>query len=529
MGTSSLAANLDDTVIHCAYYREIALGESVTPVDLSIIVKHQYVTSANIVNEILLEQFIISKDYLETKGLLGVSDVEQTLEFHILNLRYLSSLFIEVREVRDGTPVLTRVPVLIGGDSETVAPLPSNPERYIEHDENIPEIIPDRNISIPKTDIGILYLLQDTALIPKQISKRIFMVEENGEQYFMQTDYNEQTNRIFIENSISNLLPNPQFSGTEDVPSLWEIEAPAIIVNSSLIKGEIAGTNIWQIRASNTSLFNAFNTVTLRTTQKYDLYAGLSALTFSVFYKIKCDTKEIPFHCFVTKINFFNNDEYIRSEEAELAATREQKVWRLLSLTLQGSKIPVAANKFTVEIGIANLDNTELFQVSFYLPQVEPSSCATTRTTDARIEDRFVTGNTFELDLPFYMLVKTYHVTGAGIRGLCSSTTNQINGLEFISSSDRLRFKWYDSNGNSILNLASDPFPPTLKANDVVDYGIWVTPSVVEFYINGLMLSSHPNSININQNQFYTVGSLEKSNTTINSTLLDFKILRNRV
>ena len=526
MGTSSLAATLDDTVIHCAYYREIVHGESPIPVDLAISVKHQYINSGNIVKEIVLEQFVISKEYLETKGLLGVSEVEQVLEFHVLNLRYLTNLFIEVGEVRDGVPVLTRVGVLHGGDYETVNPLPSNPERSPDFEENLPEVVPDKNILMVNTDIGALYLLQDAPLVPKQISKRIFLVEECGEQYFMQSDYNEQTKNIYIENSINNLLPNPQFAGSGEIPDLWEIDAPAIIVNSSLQKGEIEGTNIWQIRASNTNVFNAFNTVSLKTSQKYDLYSGLNSLTFSIFYKIKCSSKEIPFHNFEVRINFFNNDILISSREMGTAATKELKIWRLLALTIQGSQIPVGANKYSIEVDIANLDSTDQFQVSLYLPQLEASPCATTRTVDARIEDIFVTGNTFEVNLPFYILVTTHHVTGAGTRGLCSSTTNQMNGFEFQSSNDRLRFKWYDVTGNITLNLASDPFPITIQSNEIINYGIMITVTNIDFYINGNLLSSHTNTVVIDQNRYYTVGSLEKSNTTINSQLLDFKILR---
>jgi hypothetical protein len=66
----------------------------------------------------------------------------------------------------------------------------------------------------------------------------------------------------------------------------------------------------------------------------------------------------------------------------------------------------------------------------------------------------------------------------------------------------------------------------SLNNNDIIDYGLWVTQSNIEFYVNNMMLSSHPNSITVDQNQYYIVGALEKSNTTINSELLDFKVLK---
>ena len=522
MGTSSLSALLDDKVIHCTYYREIFSGESVAPVDLSISVKHQYVTSANVANEIILEQFIIPKDYLETKGLMGVSDVEQTLEFHVINLRYLDNLHVEVQEVRDGTPVLTRVPVNKGGDYETVEPLPNNPERYVEHDENIPEVVPERNISVQKTDSGVWYLLNSNDLVVGQISKRIFLNEENGEQDFIQTDYNEESNKVFIENSITNLLPNPQFTGT-DVPDAWEIDAPSIIYNSYVLTSDLPDINIWQIRASNTNLFSAFNSISLKTKEKNILYAGLDALTFSVYYRAKCSS-DIPFENFKCKIFFYCNEDFIRSEELILSVSSQQKIWKLLSFSFQSSQIPATANKYQLEFDIANIDATDLFNLEIYLPQLEASPVATTRTIDSRIQDKYAT-TPFEMKLPFYILARTYHVTGQGNRGLCSSTTNQVNGFEFLTSNDKLRFKLYDSNGNIQVNVISSPFPASITAGTVVDYSIWVTDSLIEFYANNVLLSSHPVTLAITQNQYYTVGTLEKSNTTINSELLDFKIL----
>lgn len=519
MGTSSLAATLDGKVIHCAYYRSIDVGDNVSPVDLAIMLKHQYVNSANIVNEITLEQFTISKEYLMTKGLLGVSDVEQTLEFHVLNLRYLKDLFIECREIRDGVPVLTRIPILLGDDVQMDTPLSSNPEKYPEHDENIPAKIPDMNISVQRTETGVLYSL---AAIPLQIiqsSKRIYLKEEQGEQFFVELDYNQE-DKLYIENSMTNLIPNAGFTGI-DIPDDWEVDAPGIILNNTVKAGDIDNTQIWQIRASNPNLFNAFNNITLKTKEKNQLYSGLNYLTFSVYYRLKYDSEK-PFENFHIKINFYNNDDYIRSEQIEITVSDELKTWELMSGTIQ--HIPITANKYNLELSISEIGTTELFHIEFYLPQLEALPCATTRSIDTRIQDKYITGSSFELNFPFYLLVKTHHITGQGTRGLCSSTTNQINGFEFLSSNDRLRFKWYDGTGNILLNIASDIL--NIQSNDIVNYGVLVTETTLNFYIDGILLSTHTHNIVIDQNQSYCVGSLEKSNTTINSELLDFKILR---
>ena len=523
MGTSSLAANLDGKVIHCAYLRDIQAGESAYPMDLAVSVKHQYVNSVNIVNEIVLEEFVISKDYLETKGLAGVSDVEQALEFHVLNLRYLNDIFIELREVRDSVPVLTRVPVL--SDTSDADPLPVNPMKYAEHDENISEIKPDVNVSIHSNDAGVIYSMSETPLLPIQSSKRIYLVEENGEQIFTQVDYNELSDRIFIENSISNLIPNPQFVGTDkpDKPDAWNVDTAGIVLNSYIQPGDIENTNFWRIRASNSNVFNAFNHVSLLISDKHNMYSGLNALTFSTYYRVSCDSKNIPFNNFNVKLNFFFNDSFIRSEESTLVVTDQLKTWTLLSSTF--SEIPLTANKYTLELDLADIDTTELFTLDLYLPQLEASPCATTRTVDSKIQDKLVTGSSFELNPSFFIFARTHFVSGVGNRGLFSSTTNQANGIEFLASNDRLRFKQYGVAGNIVLNFASNHFP-ALENGSIVDYGIWVTATSINFYLNGVMLSSHPCTFAISQNKSYLVGSLEKSNTTINTELLDFKVLR---
>jgi hypothetical protein len=523
MGTTSISANMDYKIINCAYYRDIEHGESFAPVDLTVSVKHQYVTSANIANEIVLEQFIIPKEYLETTGLMGATPVEQKVEFHALNLRYLDNIFIEIQEVREGIPLLTRVPIL-NSDDERVDPLPDNPEKYDEFEENIPEVVPDRNISIQKTDVGIIYSLRETDLQSIQTSKRIYMVEENGEQIFVELDYNEEGDQLFIENSINNLAPNPSFTGTTGIPDLWEIDAPGMTLNSYILEAPIENTKIWKIRASNPNIFSAFNSIALKTI-KSNLYTGLTALTFSVYYKLKCEG-DIPFNKWVAKFSFYYNDDYIRSEEIIGIVAPYKNKYNLIVFPLGGMDVPLTANKYSFELIIDEIDSTDLFDLEFYLPQMEASSWATTRTLDARVEDKYITGKIFELNLPFYLLIKTHYIPGIGARGLVASTTNQKSGFEFLSSNDRLRFKWYDSSGSIVLNIASAPIPPTIHTNDVLEYGLWVTETTLEFYMNGMLLSSHANTINIDQNQSYIVGSLEKSNTTINSELLDFRILR---
>jgi hypothetical protein len=489
-----------------------------------VCVKHRYVNSVNVTKEITLETITIPKSYLETTGLSYLSDVEQTVEFNIINLRYTSDLFIEVHETRDTVPVVTTVAVNKGDDA-TVEPLTHNPQKDVENDENLPEIKPEVNISDPEMDFStIIYdsLSSDKALNYFQVSRRIYL---DNEQFILQ-EYNERIDRIFVENSITNMVPNPAFLSTNgNIPTSWVMDAPGIIVNSSLIESELSDINRWQLRITNPNLFSAFNSVTLALDGSYPLLPGLNALTFSMYYRIKSTTSVIPFNSFKVRFKFFLDQNEIGSEQVTVTIGPDQNVWELLIATVQGSQININANRYLVDVDVADIDTTDLFNLELYLPQLEPTPFATTRTLESRIQDKYLSER-FTLDLPFYMMTTTYHIIGPGLRGLFSSTESLKDGFEFQVSSDRLFFKQYNVTNAMILNVASSIF--NMAEGEEVTYGVWVDGTVIEFYLNNTLVSSHSATTAIDQTKEFIVGSLERSNSTINSELLDFKVLRVR-
>lgn len=521
MGTTRLKSTLDHNTISCTYYRDISVGESTAPVDLTVYVNHRYTTSTNLQKEITLETLKIPKEYLETKGLTYLSDVQQKVDFNILNLRYLTDLFIEVHETRDSTTIVTTANVLTG-DDPSVDPLVDNPQKDPENDENIPEVVPEQNISDPvQESTTTLYSLHMDETDFIQISKRIYL---DSDEEFKTQDYNEVIDRVFVENSITNMMLNAALQGSAYLPTHWVIEAPGVIVNSHLISSEVEGVNRWQLKITNPNLFSAFNTVTLLLDNPQPLLPGLNALTFSVYYRVISTSSEIPFTSFMVKVRFFMDQTELGFEDIFVPVTSDQNTWQLMVASLQGSQIRLGANKYLVEIDIADINKTDLFTLDLMLPQMEPLPFATTRTLDSRIQDRYLTKEEVVLSIPFYVMAESYHIIGPGLRGIFASTVNLKDGIEIQVSSDRLFLKVYDTSGGIIANIASDPFIANEGEN--ITYGVWVDAGAVEFYIDGILLSSHSASLTITQTKQFILGSLERANSTLNSELLDLRILK---
>jgi len=527
MGTTQIIANMDRNTITGEYIRNLDVGDDEMPIDVTIKLIHQFITPANTVEELELQNFIIPSTYLSQSGLTAVTPVIQSAEFNIANPRYLDDLFIEISEVRDTLPVITRVPVL-NGDDLAIPVLPDNPFKDPEHEENIPIEIPERNISTPEDVVNpILYTLEADDLMLVQSSKRIYL--ENNE--FFSQDYNEKLETIYIENSITNFLPNPDFaltqtvSGATDVPQGYSLDAPGMVVSSRVIEGPIAGTSIWRSTVTNNNPFNAFDTVTFGLSQKVPLFTGINSLTVSLYYTVVSDFGTTPFSEFKVRANFYNTlGNLISTEEATVPVGEEGNDWKLLFGTFQGSQIPLAATQFDFEIEIAGVSSTDPFTLQLYLPQAESSPFPTTRSLSDRIHDKYITTRAVELKLPLYFVVTADHVIGPGIRGLCSTTTEQKDGIQFLASSDTLRVKGFDVNGNLLFNIASDTF--SITEGDEAEYGLSLDGTTIEFFLNGSSLSTHSLTHALDQTRELCVGSLEPSNTTINSIIRGFKILR---
>jgi hypothetical protein len=485
-----------------------------TTVDLQVIVSHEYVTESDTVSSVVLEQFTIPKKFLKTKGLSHYTKVEQETAFTICNLRYLSNLIITVNETRDTIQITSTANVLDGNDP-VIADLGSNPQKDIENDENQPRHVPDKNIIIPDIPNHTVYTYAKDGVDTLQTSYRI-VLDKGG---FVEQDYNERLpTKVYIENSNINLLYNPSFlSNDETVPIGWSYDASSLISNSHIAPSNISEVNIWMLRLTNTNLFNAFNSATIKS-DKADLLSGITHITFSMYYRVKSTSNTIPFSEINSRIRFYLDDTEISVIEDTKPVGQLQNTW--LDLITDNYPVPASANKYSLEFDVSDINTTDLFSIEFMLPQVEPTPFSTTKSNKPKVEDKYITTKEIHISCPLFISVKTYNVNNCGLRGLFSSTTGLLDGIEFHATNNNLYLKVYD-NAGLVSNTSSSSFIPP---SDITEYGVWIDGDIVEFYINKNLISTHVQSVTIDQSKICTIGCLERTNSSINSELLGFKM-----
>lgn len=529
--TTRVSAVLDHNIIHGEYLHTIPMGGGSDTVDVTVRIFHQFQNDVGTTKEIELESFVVPATFLRVEGHDDVEDVTQTFDINIANPRYLTNLFLETEEIRSSGTIVTKVPVLDGTDP-TIDIFPTNPikEPLLE---NRPEELlesPPENIIVPEPVFGSIVYSLDQGLTQLQASRRIYLEESVEFGEFRIQDFNEEIDRIFVEDSISNLLPNPDFAnfvvtGAQVSPEKYEIEAPGLVTTSKLEDGDIEETNIWKIRASNPNLFNPMNSLTIKMTELADLFTGSDSLTFSVFHKIASDFGQTPFVEFSIKVNYYDGSEtFISSFSKTAAVANQDKLWHLISASFEGSEVPLTAEKFDIEFSIADIETTEPFTLRLYLPQVEHQPYSTTRTLASRILDRYETKESVTLDLPLTIQMRTFHRNGSSIRGIFDSTLSNKDGVQFFASTDKLHFKQIDASGTVLFNIASSTF--SLSNDEEVTYSVFFDGTDVKFFLGETLVSSHPAVVVLDQIRSPVVGSLNLSNTTINSEILDFRLLR---
>lgn len=522
MGTTSLSANMDFNVIRGLYRRTISVGESIAIPDVTIALIHRFKNSAGATSEIVLETSFIPAKAIKDTGHLGLSPKTQTLEYMFLNPRYINSLFVEITEVRDNTTEVKRVPVLIGDELAKPAE-PTNIIKEREHEENIPVEVPENDISIPEPVLlPVVYLFSKSGLKPSQISARAYL---EGETWKTQ-DFGVPAGAIYIENAISNLLPNPIFLGN-DIPTGYTIDGPGITYGSAIKPGPIAGTFIWVVDANNPNLFSPTDHI-IFSTGSQPLTALMSKLTFSIYYTLTMlHTGSTPFETFSMSITFFDSlMSPVSTNDVEVTAI-ESGSWQLLDATWN---VPVTAAYYEVSWGAVGITDTDRFVMQWYLPQLETGASPTTRTKVpaelSRIEDIYHTSSDISLVLPLFFSLKTIHMPASDLRGLVDTTTALTDGFQWaITPTNRLLFRTYSPLGATVASVLSDPF--SIAEGEETIYGIYLDGLKVDFFIDGNLVSSHPVVYPINTNNVLkevVVGSLITSNNTINSKILDFII-----
>jgi hypothetical protein len=527
MPTTTVSATVDRNIVK-GLYRYIGNTNETTDLDVKVI--HQYQNDIGQPGEIIVKNFTIPKEAIQSEGVANISDVVQTVEFHVVNLKYIENLVVEVTETRDNVATSTRASVLDGNDI-TVPPLPNNPQESRTHEENQPPQIsqkPQDNVVKPEPSmLPILYDISRDGFNLVSFSKRVYL--DAVEQKFKTQEYNTVVDAIFIENSIQNFLVNHNFSDSSNsVPGSFNVHAPGFITTYQMKESnDIPETFIWKIRSSNPNTFNAFNTLSVRYEPKTAIPSGLLHLNLSVYYQLASDFGIQPFSDFTYTVNFFDsNEEHIASQTSPLITLMPQdSKWHLMQATF--SSIPLTAHYFNFSITTSEINVTDPFVLQLYLPQAEASAFATTRALSSRILDQI---KTTELDLnsPLYLKLKTIHNLGpSSIRGFFDSTSALKDGIQFYGSNNRMYFKKVDGSGLAYIAEVSDVIT-NLNEGDDVEYGVYLDGLVVEFYINNILLSSHTTSGYTLDQQSVTalIGSLGYANTTLNSELKDFGVYR---
>ena len=527
MGSTSVSAVQDRNVIHSKYVRSFVVGDNSAPVDLDIKIIHTYRDSSNVPKEVVLETMTIPSASLLQKGNLGLSLYTQEMELTVSNLRYISDVFLEITEVRDNLLLVKRVPVLVGDETQ-IPKLPSNPIKEPQFSENqAPSryVVP-ANVITPEAIIApILYSFYERSLDATTTSRRVFLGPNNT---FVEQEYADTNEMVFIENVVTNLLPNPLFTNvTNKIPDDYEISAPGINLNSYVEPvADIAGTSQWRIRASNPNVFSAFNSIELRTKEIRPLVPGTPFLAASVYYRVTSQLGITPFGELNLSLNFYDSGEMLLGSVVDtIPVAGEGANWTLLSTVLNSGQVPLAASFYLLTIEIPNIDRTENFDIQFYMPQLEASSIPTSRAISPRVQDLYYTSDVIRFQKPFYLAVKIAgHSPDSNIKGLADATHLLEDGFQFFTSNDTLTFRQYDVNGALLFTVTSPALGVLLGTP--IEYGVYADGTTIEFYRDANLHSTHPQPHTILLNKKIIVGSLESPDTTINSELLDFRVTK---
>lgn len=524
MADTSLAAVLEDNIVYVEYFFDPSIVDN-TVADVTFSLIHQYAQSNGTAQEIVLQEFVVPGNLLRNSGMANTSlPIEQRASIRLINPRYSTGLVVQSQEIRSGNQVTTRVPVLVD-PQDVIQGLPSNPEKDPQFHENVPAIKPMHNVISEDLNLNpVFYSLQTDGVQVIQSSSRIYL---NSEGIFEEATIGAETTPIYIENAITNLLPNMLFSKTTaqvlGPPDDYVIASPGFVVGSNVVAGDVTGQQVWRIRANLTSFLSAFNILTLRTVNPVTIPQGLDTLTSSLYYQVTSASGITPFNNLVFRL-FYLDAEGLQIGSPVITSTpvaAQGQTWNLFSNTF--TNIPASATSVRWDVETDAVESTDKFVLLVTLPQLEVSAIATTRAFEPRIQDRYQT-NPLNIDLPCYIEVQTIHSNEAGLRGLFDTTVTGQNGYQFLVTGNQLQFRVLDSNGSRIVSAFSLPFSAISGA--MAAYGVYVDGDQASFYLNGTLINSTTAIFTQTSSQRALVGSLEASNTAVNGPLLDVLVVR---
>lgn len=431
-----------------------------------------------------------------------IPEPEKSFEYSFMNPRYLENLEIEIEaQYAQNTEVLT-IPVLELDELDDFD-LPSNPVREGgSYTQDEPEFEENRPFDPdPAT----------TIIQHGDISSVVFDTKHNALDILRQAEREE--NGLYSEEATENFVLNPEF--LENLAG-YHIEAPGF---TQSLKYYSAGQGILRATATNTSLVNAFADVEI----KSDLFAlttGAGYMTLSTYYRQVTDREPEGVEL---KIYYYNNQQQLINSTKKTFLYNPKKEFSRVEYTV--SNTPSATAYVAWSIVFKTLTDMVPFTVELTKPQLEFNSRATTWTATSRLADAYRT-EAIDWKTPLYMSLETIH-TNLGLKGLVDTTVSSKDGFRWMVSNDRLQFRILDENGQTILNVMSNP----LNVADFTQtlYGIFIERDTISFYRNNTLISSHPVTYpQFEYNGTAFVGRLEPSGAALNSEIIAFGVYRSK-
>lgn len=527
MSSLALWANMISGRLVVNYRREFdPLSEEPTPVPVTLRVYHQTERDNFSVSPVLLQETVVPADFL----VLTRTPESNFLSFELsmVNLRYTDELSIQSTETRNSV-VLTGAATVLVPETEfglTRGPLPSNPHRSAEQEENVP--FQDLNRLGPAdrvvTEREPVVVTKEVALISSPPR-----IEQKGDD-FVEVRTDQPGKLRYSENSALNVSKNPSFyetwsnSGVTS-PKFCTLSAPGFSINSKVLPGSLSGTNYWRISASNPNPFNAYDSITL-SLGRSTIPLGPETWTFSAYYRLESSTQTLPFPGAKLTLRFYDSDGGFLGAKDSTVPVALQPSLELLSFTVPQSQVPANATVIVPEITLGPVEDTFIFYLNLYLPQLEAENGPTTRTLTGRQEaDVWTTTGEITLSPPFYIALETTHLVTPSVRGILDTTTALRSGVQFFVADNRLFFKQLSPTGSVVFSKVS----PVFVANngDTVTYGVYCSATGVRFYLNGVQIGSTlTQAVSINQTAIPRVGSLLAEGTSLNSPILRFGVFR---
>lgn len=515
---TQLNAYIEKNVIRCFYKHLVPNDQNPDKSDLTIQLHHRYRSHNNAPYQTLILNTIeIPSSSIQSYGLPG-ADLTYQADIVLVNPVYSKDLFITLTESHNSVTTTTNSEVLEDPSGPVVI---SNPIKHEEHSENEPIYKPTKpndNVSIPMPEINpIVYDLSRDGLQMVQSGARIVL----NSNIFSNINTNVYPGVFLSENGINNLAFNPSFSGLNSITG-WEVYAPGMVIATKRIPGDIESTNVFVVKINNTNPFNAFTDVSIRQTELVAYPTGANWLCTSIYYTLANQLQQLPCQTIRINLNFYNSEmEVIHDHEILWPAILSPREWQRISLVVPLSTVPPTVEYFNWQIDLVDvLSNTPTI-FSLYLPQIELNHIPTSNTLTYRVLDKYRTQTNVQVKSPMYFRLKTTHHKYSSIRGLFDSTVEGKNGVRGYVSGEQLYFQVLDNLGNVVVNTTQS-FSEADMSN--IEYGIGVDTNFIKFYINGLLIGSQGYSYPIDFDQILLIGSLEGSNTSINSIIQDFGI-----